>query len=1256
MKAYIKEIVAKQVAELFHEPDARTVLSWWIANTGRKPVVVVGAGFTRNALVKATGELPTNEHVPLWPDVSRQLAEDLGVGDARALDALTLAELHRARFRDRHFYDRLREMLKDDELLPGPAHEALFDFDVEAIVTTNFLDTLLDRDSRCSPIFTDNEVARKIDKTRQIEVLYLHGHRSAPDTWVLSRSQYEDLPKKRPILLARVRQLLSQHPVLTVGFSLVDQDFHQVYREIGLDMQQQQPLGLALLGPATQEERQSDLASAQLSHWDRLGIQIARFKDWNDLGEKFAKFFRTLDRITIEEFKNYIPPHRDFSDRVDLAKSAIEDPNIERYVEDFRGKEPGVWRHCIDLEFAAEDRKRVKDKIQEYHAARMGARGPQRAEPSASLEAGSATSFPMQEPKFNATHLEGRVSKDWELAWFADEWLTTRRPTAEHFADWLHYHVRHELWDQQERADGDSDVAIAELLSVVWRVINDRADASSERRLRDKAIEQMGDAYRLLKKYGPQDAASRVEGDIAALGGKPHETEKRTPQGQARQHMNSAFMLMMNGKYEDATEAYDKALTVAKKSDDPLLIWLAALGRSSAYRCTIHPFRYRDQVTAEKEAKAKEYARIVKAFAKNESVVRWKDEANRRVSLLREKTVKDLRKAARETKYEIRGTSFSKTPHFAWRIFRDLEDRCALPGIQEQYLLPLLEHGFGDPAEELRLRLRFGIDKTKKWLAELLDEPGNGSFNKQKMRDRELVSQWRDAWRAEDATKATLVACVETLPPLLEVLDAQDADLPRELLEKAKSLGHHVEANGGSRIIGHDIARTWREYAYSLRDQASYNVFRQYVENMNDGIAEDELDMRMGQLPWYAWIICEVATPAQLVDWLCKGLAKERPRRPSYGRIQGVGEAILHVVANSVNARERLPAESWNTVANWCNTTLQQKAERERDIDWLSPILSLVAERRKHQQGSLGTDDAWTQVEKSSRQELEAAWHRVSEDGGKRHNVSLAVSVAWCLALVPAEIGFDEVWAPIAEEVWTWTVNHWEMVKNHLNLNPFSSPEFMWFLSTIIEHDFNSHRAEAAGKLLELWSVSSSVPRTVYPILDPKFWSEDAWSQLVDKLREGVGGARGEFSASWRMAISSLLRSALLHGDGPLAEDLQFLVEHVLILVANEEAAVANHAAYTAVYYAESCEETDNRRVKLVSRTLEAMARDVRLPVRQGAAYGAARLRKLAKSVRIRELAERIYGELKNDTYLLIQTQLRIGAAEAEAKSRRATE
>lgn len=146
VQAYIREILAHEVRKLFDGPDAETVLSWWIANEGRRPVVVVGAGFTRNAVQKGTSEPVKPENVPLWAELSKAFAEDLRIADTGGIDPLTLAELHRDGVGERRFFDLLRGLLRDDDLEPGAAHRALFNFDLEAIVTTNFLDTLLDRD------------------------------------------------------------------------------------------------------------------------------------------------------------------------------------------------------------------------------------------------------------------------------------------------------------------------------------------------------------------------------------------------------------------------------------------------------------------------------------------------------------------------------------------------------------------------------------------------------------------------------------------------------------------------------------------------------------------------------------------------------------------------------------------------------------------------------------------------------------------------------------------------------------------------------------------------------------------------------------------------------------------------------------------------------------------------------------------------------------------------------------------------------
>jgi hypothetical protein len=47
---------------------------------------------------------------------------------------------------------------------------------------------------------------------------------------------------------------------------------------------------------------------------------------------------------------------------------------------------------------------------------------------------------------------------------------------------------------------------------------------------------------------------------------------------------------------------------------------------------------------------------------------------------------------------------------------------------------------------------------------------------------RALVEAWRDAWSGADATNTTLVAPIEAMKPLLEVLGIEDGKLPRELL------------------------------------------------------------------------------------------------------------------------------------------------------------------------------------------------------------------------------------------------------------------------------------------------------------------------------------------------------------------------------------------------------------------------------------------------------------------------------------------
>lgn len=1249
MRAYIRDIVAKEARALFQEADAETVLSWWIANEGRKPVVVVGSGFTRNAVYKATGAPVRAQDAPLWGEISKALADDLRIEDASSVDPLALAEFHRHGLGERHFYDMLRDLLPDDALAPGEAHRALFNFDFEAIVTTNFLDTLLDRDARCVPIFDDRDLARRIEKPGKIEVLYFHGHRSSPSTWVASRSQYEDLPRKIPMILARVRQLLSQHPVITVGFSMTDPDFHQIYRQISLDMQVTNPAGLSLLGPASPAERTSEQESAQRRYWERLGIRIARFNSWDGFSGRLVRFFSMANPIEVEELKDIVgDPKRPFSERVVIAKSAFEDPNVERYVETYRGWENAVWRICIDREFELSEHEEVEQKIRQHNDALFG--GPSEDnEVRVSIGGGGRSRAPDKEPTFKATCFEERrIRKDWELAWLADRWLETRRSTAERFAAWLFYRVEHEYWDQRRSLHGDADIDIATLLGAVWRAIDERADAASGYPHRTQAVRQLQIAYRFLKKYGANEEAEQVEVDILALGGRVEPSNEAPPEPP---RMKAAFGHMMNGEYRMAAEAYDKALEEAKRKNNAFLVWLAAAGRHDAYGRAIDSRDHHVKKSDKERALEKEYTRAARKYACVTEVKRWKDEAERRITELRKDTIETLQSAARGRKFERRGWSFTDTPHFAWRAFRDLETADAPPGIQERYLQPLLDYDSFKVDEALTLRLRFGIKKTKEWLDEKLDERED-SIESASERDRALVKAWHNAWKDEDVTKTTLVACIETMKPLLDVLEVGDALLPIELLQKARQLGQVVVNHRGWHVIGGDLAKAWRDVAYILRDKASLEAFRAFAEKPNDGRAEDELDRRMGQLPWYAWMILGVASPDELVRWLCVDIGqRQRPSGSAYDTIEGVGAALFNIVWNADVAPLGVSAISWDLVARWCTSALERGKRHDHDIDWMTSILNLITMRAK-QTGERGSDEVWQQVEEKSYDQLRATWRGLSAEADKGINVSLAVSILLCLAII-MERPDNSKWAEFVEEAWQKVVANWDAFHDFLEHNPFWLPKLGWFLATIIEHDFGGHRAEAGERLLELWSLSSSVHHAVPRILERKYWTDDAWSRVLDKLRQGLGGARGEFSASWRMAISSLLRQAALHREGGLSPDLQFLVEHVALLVANEEAIVANHAAYTAIYCAESCTDDQVDRVALLDRTLDAMASDTRLAVRQAAAYAGGRLPITAKSQKIIESAKRIQEKLAEEKYLLLHKQAELGAAEGKASLRR---
>jgi hypothetical protein len=348
---YLLERWRTDLELLFDEPDANDALDWLIANHERKRVILVGSGFSKNA------KNDRSLRIPLWDDISAALADDMRISP-RAFDALSLADFHRRNQGESAFQQRLLSLLDDQALEPGEAHAALWRSKPEAVITTNFLDTLLERDVRALSVIEDPDLALPIDEGRA-QVVYLHGHRSNFASWVAGRSDYDDLQDTRPMLFARTRQLFAQFPLLVVGYSLTDPDFHLVYRQMVRAMNRRHPMGLAVMLQRNGEDAAQAERVAK-KYWEDLGLRIVRFRMDRDISsnEQFVRFFDLTQHVEtprdLEACFRSSPSaswedvREAFHANAEIAVSALQDPTLDRIWHRSFEARATFWRAALN--------------------------------------------------------------------------------------------------------------------------------------------------------------------------------------------------------------------------------------------------------------------------------------------------------------------------------------------------------------------------------------------------------------------------------------------------------------------------------------------------------------------------------------------------------------------------------------------------------------------------------------------------------------------------------------------------------------------------------------------------------------------------------------------------------------------------------------------------------------------------------------------------------------------------------------------
>ena len=192
--------------------------------------VMIGSGFSRNALKSR----PDANDPPTWREVARAVYDKLypqgGEDDLETatIDFLRLAQEYEAAFGPGDLHRFLRELIRDDDFLPGDFHIRLISLPWRDVFTTNW-DTLLER-ARTSVAGRAYSVVRNMDEiplANRPRIVKLHGSFPSPFRLIFTEEDYRTYPTKFAPFVNTVQQAMMETVVCLIGFSGDDPNFLQ---------------------------------------------------------------------------------------------------------------------------------------------------------------------------------------------------------------------------------------------------------------------------------------------------------------------------------------------------------------------------------------------------------------------------------------------------------------------------------------------------------------------------------------------------------------------------------------------------------------------------------------------------------------------------------------------------------------------------------------------------------------------------------------------------------------------------------------------------------------------------------------------------------------------------------------------------------------------------------------------------------------------------------------------------------------------